>query len=180
MSQARIQATRSVSPAFIGTWVAGARINGYVSPTASTPKTSVTPATASTRRIIMGLSDGPARRSEAQTPVVEGVREVRVVVGIPAAQHVRPPRPKKVLVGGGAPPTPARPLVVGEHRRRRVDDAVAGLADPQAQVDVVEGHAQALVEAAHLFEDRATDHHAGRGDGAAVPDEIGETRASRR
>ena len=49
-----------------------------------------------------------------------------------------------------------------------VDDPVSALGDPHAEVHVVEGDREALVESAHLVEDLAPQHHAGRGHRAHV------------
>ena len=49
---------------------------------------------------------------------------------------------------------------------RRIDIAVAGFSDAQAKIDVIKGHLQGFVEAAHLFEDLFSHDQTGRCDGA--------------
>ena len=60
---------------------------------------------------------------------------------------------------------PARArLVVHQHGVRDAQAAVTGRGQAQAEVDVVAGHDEALVESAHGLELRPLHHHAGGGD----------------
>ena len=71
-------------------------------------------------------------------------------------------------------------LVVVEDGVRRVDDPVAGLARPQAEINVVEGDRKVVgVEAADFGEERAAHQGAGEGDGAVVADHVRQSEVAR-
>src|SRR6185312_14500203 len=91
------------------------------------------------------------RRGERARRIAPG--EVRTQVGIAPLNVVPPSFDESDDVADTARGSPAWRFVVHEFRGGFVDRPVAGLCRAQAVVDVVEVHAQALVESGELLED---------------------------
>src|SRR5215213_369986 len=106
-------------------------------------------------------------RPQVEVPVTP--REVGVVVGVPV-HHLAPALSHvQVLRAGAAEVSPRHGLVVEKLGVWRIDNVVAPLAYPQAEVHVVELDGKVLfLEAPYLVEDRLAEQHTGRRHRAVV------------
>src|SRR5919108_6138196 len=102
--------------------------------------------------------------------------EIGVVKGIVELPLATPATDEEGFVLGRMQGTPGGALGVQEFRIRRVDDPVATLAKPEAEIDIVERDSQPLVEATDPGEHSCSGHHARRGDGRAVPNQPAELK----